>query len=273
MSLSSARETPLGGTVARLRKLYQYRGLLWMWTFRGIKARYQQTILGAGWAILQPLSLTAIYVIVFSVFLKIDTADIPYPLFVYSGLLPWTLFSGSVALAVPSIVRNMDLVTKIFFPREILPLSSIGIPLVDFLVGSLILVLFTLGYGYRFPVTALWVIVLVVLQLLFTLGLALFGSALNVLFRDIGHLVGPVLVVWQFATPIVYPVEAVPENLRSLYFLNPMAALIDSYKRVLLLELQPRWGPLLVTLALSIVLLAAGYWFFSRAERVFADVV
>jgi lipopolysaccharide transport system permease protein len=256
-----------------LRELYGSRELLWVWTVRGIKARYQQTALGLAWAVFQPLALTLIYAVVFSVFIKVDTGGIPYPLFVYAGLLPWTLFASSITAGVTSLVQNMELVTKIYFPREVLPIASVGIPVVDFVAGVAVLLLFMVIY--RAPVS-LWLLLLpllLALQVLFALGLVLIGSAANALLRDIGHAVPPVLLVWQFATPIIYPMDLVPRWLMPFYLLNPMAVVVDSYKRILLHGAPPQWGYLAIAALISVLVLALAYVLFKRAEQVMVDVI
>lgn len=259
--------------LASLHELYQGRELLWMWALRSVKSRYQQTVLGVAWAIMQPLALTTVYTIVFSLILKVDTGDIPYPLFVYAGLLPWSLFASSVSSGVPSMVQNMDLITKIYFPREVLPVAALAVPVVDFFAGILVLSLLMVLYAVPLNVYMLLIPLLIAIQLLFTVGIVLAGSAANVLLRDIGHLVPLVLVVWQFATPIVYPLELVPERWQPLYLLNPMAILVASYKRILLLGEAPQWRFVAIAFGISLVTLAGGYWVFKRAERTFADVV
>lgn len=254
-------------------ELFRYRGLLWLWAWRGIKARYQQTALGVSWALFTPLALTATYAVVFSVFIKVETEGIPYPIFVYTGVLPWALFASSMSLGVPSVVQNADLVSKIYFPREILPLASLGIPLMDFLAGVGVLLLLLPLFGVAITGWLLLIPILLLVQVVFTIGLLFYASALNVMLRDVGHLVPPLLLIGQFAAPIIYPVELVPEAIRPLYLLNPMAALIDSYRRLLLHGTSPAWGYVLIAAIISVALLASGYAFFKRADRDFADVI
>lgn len=259
--------------LASLHELYRSRELLLLWAFRGVKSRYQQTALGFAWAILQPIALTTVYSIVFSLILKIDTGSTPYPVFIFAGLLPWSLFAGSLTAGVPSVIQNMDLVTKIYFPREILPIASMAIPLVDFGASASVLLVLMLMYSVPLNVYILLIPVLVSIQVLLTLGLVLAGSAANVLLRDIGHLVPLVLVLWQFATPVIYPLSLVPAKWQPLYLLNPMALLVTLYKQILLEGTAPEWRLMVVALAISLLCLLAGYWLFKRAERVFVDVI
>lgn len=259
--------------LASLQELYRSRELLWIWALRGVKARYQQTLLGVTWAILQPLALTTVYTVVFSLILKVDTGGTPYPLFIYAGLLPWSLFAGSMSVGVPSVVQNMDLVTKIYFPREILPIASMAVPLVDFIAGTSVLLLLMLVYAVPLNVYMLLVPILICIQVLFTMGLVLACSGANVLLRDVGHLVPLVLVLWQFATPIIYPLAMVPAKWQALYLLNPMALLVASHKQILLEGTAPAWGFVATAFAMSLLSLWAGYWLFKRTERVFVDVI
>ena len=259
--------------VASIRELYQCRDLLLLWAIRGVKARYQQTFLGIIWAILQPLALTGIYTVVFSMILKMDSASTPYSLYIFVGLLPWSLFASTVSSGIPSIVQNMDLITKIYFPREILPIASMAVPLVDFISGVSVLILLMIVFAIPLNVYMLFLPILVLIQVLFSAGLILAGSAANVMLRDVGHLVPLALVVWQFATPIIYSLESVPANMRPFYLLNPMAALITSYKQILLESTLPDWRYVAIALGVSIVTLVVGYCLFRQVEHTFADVI
>jgi len=253
--------------------LYRYRDLLWLWTMREVQVRYKQSLLGITWAVLQPLALTIIFTIVFSRLVRVDTGGIPYPIFSYSALVPWTFFSTSLSFGINSLVNNMNLVTKIYFPREILPLASVGAALVDFLVSALILAGMMLLYGVRPGWASLWVLPLLIVQVILTFGVVLLGSALLVFFRDVRFVVPLLTQVWMYATPIIYPASQVPERYRAWYFLNPMAGIIDGYRRILLLDSPPDlWvigrGAVVAT---SIFLIS--YVAFKRAEPTFADLI
>jgi lipopolysaccharide transport system permease protein len=256
-----------------LKPLYQHRDLLIAWTSRTILSRYQQSILGGFWAILQPIAMVMIFTVIFTKFIHIDTGNVPYIVFSYVAMVPWTFFSTSISDMVESLVGNMNLVTKIYFPREILPFAAMLARLLDFGIASLVLVI--LMVAYRLPIfTSQWIFLplILLLQMAFTLGFGMIAAALNVYLRDVKHLVALGLQLWLYATPIIYPVTSVPEKLRPYYFLNPMAGIIQSYRIVLLHEGTPD-NYLLVSACISIFILLFGYWFFKRVEHQFADIV
>jgi lipopolysaccharide transport system permease protein len=256
-----------------LRLLLQYRDLLAAWTLREIRVRYKQSVIGGLWAVLQPLSLMIVFTVVFSVIARVPTGGIPYPIFSYSGLLPWTFLATSITFAVPSLVNNMQLVTKIFFPREILPIASVGAAFLDFCVASTLFV--GMMIFYRVPLTwmLLWVPPLLVVQILLTLGVVLLLSAANVFYRDIRFVIPLMLQVWMYASPIIYPVTMVPEEFRTLYMLNPMAGLIDSYRRVILDGEAPVLQYIALSAGVSVLLFVAGYLYFEHSKATFADLI
>jgi lipopolysaccharide transport system permease protein len=254
-------------------ELYRYRDLLWLWIVREIQVRYKQSLLGIMWAILQPLALTVVFTLVFSVIVRIDTGDIPYPVFAFSGLVPWTFFSTSVSFGVSSLVNNMNLVTKIYFPREVLPLASIGAAFLDFLVGSVILTGMLVVYRVWPGMNVLWLVPLLAIQIILTMGVTLFGSAVIVFFRDMRFVMPLVIQVWMYASPVVYPVDLVPERFRPYYFLNPMAGIIDGYRRVLIVGEPPRPEAIILGTPIAILLFLVGYVFFKRVEPIFADLI
>lgn len=253
--------------------LYRHRELLLAWTIRTIRVRYQQSILGGLWAVFQPAATVAIFTVVFSYFVRVDTGGIPYVVFSYSAMVPWMLFSTSVNDMVESIVSNMNLVGKIYFPREILVLSALLARLLDFLIAFLLLIV--LMIYYRLPVfTENWMLIPVIMfvQLSLAFGLGLLGAALNVFYRDIRHLFALGLQLWLYATPIIYPVSMVPEQFRTYYFLNPMAGVIESYRAVLIHNTIPGDYLWLSTLVAAVFLLL-GFVFFKRVEPRFADII
>ncbi len=253
--------------------LYQYRDLLWLWTAREVRVRYKQSLLGVAWAVLQPLALTMVFTFVFSQLVRIDTGDIPYPIFAYAALVPWTFFATSLGFGVPSLVNNLNLVTKIYFPREVLPLASIGAAFVDFLVALLILVGLLFIYRVWPGIYALWLIPLLIIQIVLTLGVTLLGSAIIVFFRDVRFVIPLLLQVWMYASPIVYPVELIPKHLQPFYYLNPMAGIIDGYRRTLVMDEAPQMHALLLAALMSLLLLLLSYTLFKRAESFFADLI
>lgn len=262
-----------GGVRKWLRDLYRYRDLLWMWTVREIKVRYTQSVLGAAWAILQPLSLMLIFNAVFSYVVRVPTEGIPYPIFSYCALLPWTFFAASAAVAVPSLVQNMHLVAKIYFPREILPIASVAAGLLDFLIAAQVLAIMLLFYRIPLHRTLVFAPVILLVQILLTLGVVLFASAVNVFYRDIRFVVPLAVQLWMYVTPVIYPVTLIPEGFRELYMLNPMAGLIESYRDIVVRGAWPNWNHLGLAAAISVAAFVAGYSYFKRVEWQFADLM
>lgn len=250
-----------------------YLELLQAWTMRIIRARYQQSLLGGLWAIIQPGAHAIIFSIVFTQAIRVDTGSMPYLLFSYVAMVPWTFFSSALTDMVGSQVDNMNLVTKIYFPREILPLASLVARMLDFAIAMGVFVI--LALYFRLPLFSFaWIYLPVILaiQVMLTLGLGLMGAALNVFYRDIKHLLALGLQIWLYASPVIYPVSVVPEQLQSLYFLNPMAGIIQSYREVLLNGKSP--APYLILAGVvSLGIMLVGYWFFKRVEFQFADII
>ncbi|MCS6846145.1 MAG: ABC transporter permease [Anaerolineae bacterium] len=258
---------------SHLRELIEARDLLFIWVRREFRVRYSQSVMGAAWAVLQPLALMAIFSLVFGFVLRVPTEGVPYPVFSYVGSLAWTFFAGALTFAIPSLVNNMSLVSKIYFPREILPLSAVLVCLVDFVIAAVLLIPLMLLSGVELRWTIALLPLIVIIQVLLSYGLSLIGSAVNVFFRDVRFVIPLALQIWLYASPVIYPVSAVPESLRTVYFLNPMSVLIDSYRRVILFGQLPDWGWLGFTAIVSIAVLILGYGFFKRAESRFADLI
>jgi lipopolysaccharide transport system permease protein len=256
-----------------LLSLYEYRDLLWLWTVREVRVRYKQSLLGVAWAVLQPVALTVVFTVVFSRLVRVDTGGVPYPVFAYSALVPWTLMSTSLTFGIPSLVNNLNLVTKIYFPREILPLASIGAALLDFAIAAVIFAGMMPIYSVWPKVYALWVIPLLAIQIILMVGVTLLGAAVIVFFRDMRFVVPLVTQIWMYASPIIYPSELVPASLQPYYFLNPMAGLIDGYRRVLVMTEPPRLPAVALAAVMSILILVVGYVFFKRVEPDFADLI
>ena len=221
--------------ISHIKRLISFRELLYTWTQRDFKVRYSQSVLGIVWAILQPLSLMLVFSVIFSTFLKVPTDGIPYPLFAYTALLPWTFFSSSLSFAIPSLVNHMNLVSKIYFPREILPISSIFVCLIDFLISISIFILMFLWYRTPLGWSALFVPVVLLVQMVLIAGISLFAAAVNVFYRDVRFVLPLILQVWMYLSPVIYPVNIVPEWIKPFYFFNPMAVLIDSVSPVVAL--------------------------------------
>lgn len=258
-----------GGTAA----VWRQRELLWVWTLREIRIRYKQSLLGLAWAILQPLAFTAVFTFVFTWLVPIDTGAFPYPLFAYVAVLPWTFFANGVSFGTQSLVSNMGLVTKASFAREILPLASVGAALVDLAAGSTILAALMLVYGFVPGSASVWLPALLAMQVLLVAGIALAGAATMVFFRDTRFVIPLALQVWMYVTPVIYPIDRVPEAIRPLYYLNPMVGIIDGYRRVLLENVAPRTDALATSALVVTVVLLVGYPLFKRLEPRFADAI
>lgn len=256
-----------------LQELWHYRELIYFLTWRDIKVRYKQAALGIAWAILQPVLTTAITSVVFGYLLKVDSGNLPYPVFTLAALLPWHLFQLSLQKSSISLVGNANLITKIYFPRVIIPLSSVLAVLVDF--GISLIILFAAMAIYKVPLTwtALWLIPLTLLTVLAALAVGLWLSALNVQYRDIQQMVPFLLQIWMYATPIVYAITIIPEGtIRYIYSLNPMVGVVQGFRWALFGGTPPDMTLLFSSVAV-IVLLISGLFFFRRMEKTFADVV
>jgi ABC-type polysaccharide/polyol phosphate export permease len=260
--------------VAGLRELFTFRELLWIWTLREVTVRYKQSFFGVAWAVLQPLALMAAFTIV-ATFLRglIETGGAPYPIFYYSALLPWTFFSNSVSQGTPSMINNLNLVVKTYFPREILPIAKVGVSFFDYLVASVVFVIMFIIYDVPLTAQVLWLPLLLALQIILTLGISFLASAVTVLFRDVRFLIPLALQIMLFITPIIYPVSMVHESIRPYYLvLNPMAVFIDGYRQVLLYGSPP--GEFLpVAAVISLLTFVIGYLVFKRLETSFADII
>lgn len=256
-----------------LKELWQYRELIYFLTWRDIKVRYKQAVLGIAWAILQPVLTTAITSLVFGLLLKVQSDGLPYPVFVLSALLPWHLFQLSLQKSSISLVGNANLITKIYFPRIIIPISSVLAVMVDFLISLVLLFIAMAIYGITLKWTVLWVIPLTLLAVFAALAVGLWLSALNVQYRDVQQMVPFLLQIWMYATPIVYPITTIPEGtLRYLYSLNPMVGVVQGFRWALFGGFPPDMTLLVSTVAV-LLLLVGGLFYFKRMEKTFADVV
>jgi len=259
--------------MTHLQTLYHYRDLLWLWTAREIRVRYKQSLLGVAWAVLQPLVLTVVFTLVFSRLVQIDTDGVPYPVFAYAALVPWTFFATSLSFGIPSLINNLNLVGKIYFPREILPLANIGAALLDFGMAALVYAAMMLIYHIPLTINVLWVIPLLALQITLTIGVTLIGAALIVFFRDVRFVIPLLTQVWMYASPVIYPASLVPPQYQLLYFLNPMAGIIDGYRRALVYGQPPLAPAILLATITSVIVLCIGYVTFKRSEPLFADLI
>jgi homopolymeric O-antigen transport system permease protein len=256
-----------------LRELWQYRDLFYTLTVHRVKVRYKQSALGLAWAILQPLSLMLIYTVIFSVIAKIPSENVPYAVFAYAALLPWTFFSSALTNATSGLVSHSQLVTKVYFAREILPLTYVSAALFDFAVASSFLIALFVYYGVKLTIYALYAFPVLFLLAALATAFSLFLSAIQVRFRDIGVAMPLLLQVWMFSTPVVYPLTAVPQRLRSIYALNPTVGVIENFRRVVLQGVAPDFYSLTISAVAVAILLPVAYLYFKRVEATMADII
>lgn len=261
------------GLLADLRLLTQYRDLLYTLTVHRVKVRYKQSVLGLSWAILQPLALMLIYTVIFSRIAKVQSNGMPYAVFAYTALLPWTYFSTTLTNASNGLVSNAQLVTKVFFPREILPLTYVFAALFDFAIASVVLAGLMIYYHVHLTLNALYALPVILLMTCFAIGAALLFSAMQVRFRDIGVGMPLLLQLWMFASPVVYSLNSVPAGWRPLYALNPMVGIIENFRRVVLEGRAPDFQLLGVSVLVTALLLPASYIYFKHVEATIADVI
>jgi len=263
---------PTGWTGLGLEELRGYRDLLYFLVWRDIKVRYKQTALGAAWAV-QPFTLMVIFSLFLGRLAGVPSDGFPYPVFAYSALVPWTLFASSLMACSEILVGNTSLVSKVYFPRLILPIAAAGSFVLDFLVAFAILIVMMASYGIVPTVNVLWVPLFSLFALLAAIGVGLWFAALNVKYRDVRHAVPLLVQVWLFATPIAYPSSLVPAAWRWTYGLNPMAGVVEGFRWTLLGTPAPSLSMIAVSAAVTIVVLFGGLAYFRRAEREFADLI
>jgi lipopolysaccharide transport system permease protein len=256
----------------RLAELWRFRELAFFLVWREVKIRYKQTILGAAWAVIQPLFAMIVFTVLFGRLARLPSEGIPYPVFYYAGLLPWTYFAAVLSGAGNSLIQNSQLVTKVYFPRVLLPAASAGAALLDFGIAALFLPLLMLLYGVPLGPGLLLIPVLTVPLALVALGVGLLLSALNVNYRDVKYVIPFLTQLWMFLTPVVYPVTLIPERLRPVAALNPLTGIVDAFRAAAVG--QPiSWQTLGPSLLVIAVVLAVGVTYFNRTERYFADVI
>lgn len=256
-----------------LRAIWDYRELLYFLAWRDIKVRYKQTALGVMWVVLQPLLMMVIYTVFFGHLAKIPSGGVPYPLFVFSGLLSWQLFANAVTDCGNSLVANQNLITKVYFPRLIIPIAAIVPRLVDFLCAFFVFLGMMVYFGIS-PSINLWMLpFFVLLTLAATIGVSLWLSALNVRYRDVRHMLPFLIQVWFFLSPVVYPSSLVPEAWKGLYALNPMVAVVEGFRWSILGAGEASTPILGISGGVLLFLLVSGLYYFRRMERTFADVV
>jgi lipopolysaccharide transport system permease protein len=255
-----------------LRSLWEYRELLYFLTWREVKLRYRQTVLGAAWAVVQPLFMSLIFALFFGRLAGISSNGVPYLIFAYSGLLLWTFFANSVNNSGGSVVGNANLITKVYFPRLIIPGAAVGAMLVDFAVAFAVLALLMVFFGVVPTWGFLLLPVLIALTVLLALGFGTWMAALNVKYRDIRYALPFVIQISLFTSPVIYPANLLPEQLRLVYALNPLTGIIENW-RAALFGLPFDWPTLAVSVAITLVLLAYSLHAFRQTEKSFADVI
>ncbi len=262
-----------GWASLNLKDLWIYRELFYFLTWRDLKVRYKQTVLGAFWAIIQPFMQMVVFSILFGNIAQLDSEGLPYPIFTYAGLLPWGLFSKAIGDAGRSIVINRSMITKVYFPRLVVPMASVLSGVVDFMIAFVVLLGMMVYFNIR-PTGDVWTLPLFILLALVTaLGAGLWLSALNVIFRDVGYVIPYLTQFWFFVTPIIYSSTEVTGNWQIIYALNPMVGVVNGFRWALL---GTETGPsltLAVSAGISVIVLVTGMFYFRRMERTFADMV
>lgn len=256
-----------------LGEVWQQRELLYFLVWRDLKVRYSQAALGAAWAIIQPLLAVVIFTVIFGVFAKLPSDGLPYPVFAFAAILPWTYFSEAVRRSSLGLVGDAELVKKVYFPRLIIPMANIFSPLMDFAVSLGVLVLLMLWYGLMPTANLLAVPVLLAITALLALAIGLWLGPINVRYRDVVHTLPFVLQIWMYATPIVYPLSMVPERFKTLYSMNPAVGLIEGFRWAVLGRGTLDTTALAISTGVTVVMLIGGLLWFKREERQFADVI
>ena len=262
-----------GWASLRLGEIWDYRELLYFLIWRDIKVRYKQTVLGAAWAIIQPVFAMAVFSVFLGRLAKVPSDGLPYPIFTYCALLPWQLFAYAMAESGNSLVASQNLITKVYFPRLVIPIAAVLAGMMDFAIAFVVLLGMMIYYGIT-PTVAIWTLPLFLLLAIATaLAIGLWLSALNVTYRDVRYTIPFLTQIWLFATPVAYPSSLLPEKWRALYGLNPLAGVVEGFRWALLGKAEGP-GPLLaVSVVMVLVLLVGGLYYFRRMEKTFADVV
>jgi lipopolysaccharide transport system permease protein len=272
-SLTVRIEPQRGWLELRLREVWDYRELLYFFVWRDVKIRYKQTAIGIAWVVLQPLLTMGVFTLFFGRLAKLPSEGLPYPVFYFAALVPWMYFSYALQSATNVVVENQRVITKVYFPRLVLPFSAVLSGLVDFAIGFVVLAMLTFAYGIRPTLAALWLPLLLLLAILTALGVGLWMSALNALYRDVRYVMPFVVQFWMFASPVAYPSTLVPERWRWLYGLNPMTGVIDGFRWALTGHGQPPGAVMLASAAMVALVLIGGLFFFQRMESTVADRV
>jgi len=263
---------PKKWTSINTHELWNYRELLYTFIWRDVKVRYKQTVLGFLWVIIQPLFMMVIFTFFFGNLAGIPSDNVPYPLFVLAALLPWALFSEGITRSTLSMVSNSAIMTKVYFPRLIMPLSGVISPLADFIMSMSVLVVMMVYYGYVPTLMVVFLPIFILLAMATSFSVGVWASALNVKYRDFQYTIPFLIQIWLFASPVVYPSSLLPESLQFLYNLNPMVAVIEGFRWVLLGTEAPGSGTF-VSVGLVVALLISGLFYFRRMEQYYSDIV
>jgi lipopolysaccharide transport system permease protein len=266
-------DPPHGWLELRFRELWEYRELLYFFVWRDIKVRYKQTVVGVLWVVLQPLMTMGVFTIFFGRLAKLPSEGLPYPVFYFAALVPWVYFAGALGNCTNIVVANQHVITKVYFPRLVLPLAAVCSGLLDFAIGLVVMILLALSFGSHVTVTAALLPVLLLLALLTALGVGLWTSALNALYRDVASIIPFLIQFWMLASPVAYPSSLVPARWRWLYGLNPMAGVIDGFRWALTGHGHPPGAQMLASTAMVAVVVVGGLFFFQRIESTVADRV
>jgi lipopolysaccharide transport system permease protein len=272
-AVSMLIEPPRGLFNLSLGEVWTYRELLYFFVWRDVKVRYKQTAIGVLWVVLQPLLTMGVFTIFFGRLAKLPSNGLPYPVFYFAALVPWTYFSTALLSCTNVVVDNQNVITKVYFPRLVLPVAAVSSGLVDFSIGFVVMIALTLGYGIRPTIATFLLPVLILLAALTALSVGLWTSALNALYRDVRSIIPFFVQFWMLASPVAYPSSLVPERWRWLYGLNPMAGVVDGFRWALTRHGQPPGPMLLVSSAMVVILLIGGLIFFKRIEGNVADRV
>jgi len=256
-----------------LPELWAYRELLFILTWRDVSVRYKQSVVGIGWAILQPLLMMLIFTIVFGKFAKLPSEGVPYPIFTFCALLPWNYFASSLSGSSNSLVGSAHLVTKVYFPRLVLPLSKVFAGLIDFGIGFVILLGMMAWYGITPTIGILFLPLFMLVAMLGSLGAGLWLTAINVKYRDVVFVIPFLVQFWMYASPVAYSTTIVPERYQWIYGLNPMVGVIEGFRWAMLGKVSPNIGMMLVSLGGILALLISGLFYFKHMEKTFADVI
>ncbi|MCL5783766.1 MAG: ABC transporter permease [Patescibacteria group bacterium] len=255
------------------QNITKYKDLFYQLTLREIKAKYKQSVLGYAWVLLVPLINLVVLSIVFSFLFKVPTGSIPYPIYLFVALVPWTFLSNAIASATSSIAANGSLITKIYLPREIFPFSAIAAKLVDLALTSILLLFFLIIYRVELHQTLFFVPLIFLVQLALIMGISLILSSINAFFRDVENILGVFLTVWMYLTPVIYSPELIPPRLRFLFGLNPMTGIINAYRNTVLYGVMPPAQSFIFSVVISFGLLIIGYVLFKNRAKYFADVI